>query len=425
MGREHRRLEPPRRGVLQSGHGGKHDGERATASRRTRPALAKLISASPNDGELFSLRALEAEQQLDFAAAEADWIRVRPATDKAAGQIALADYYHRQAQTGKELAALHAAAITPAFESERLRPATEQTAWKTFERAISLVDDHLLGYDAARTEFQSWVEKYPAEPAVYSRFVDYAVAHKQFGDAEQTAKQYSTAFPGDTIFPVRAQAQIEAARGSTQAALALYDRSFRALWPPELVKSYFDLLGKTGSLRRYLQDARRALESNTGGVNAAARIFYYWQQQGNLASAQHALMEYESRKQTAKSAWTADELVTLATLYESANNPDRAARCYYALYSLPAGTPAGAERALAGLTNLLFVSAGTEHPVRLIGSRVLSRHRPGRSIPGLSERRTIPDSELDRTPVEILRREPAGAALLSSRAGIRTGRALR
>src|ERR1700733_14344393 len=42
--------------------------------KETRPELTKLIDSTPADAELYSLRALEAEQQLDFAAAEADWV---------------------------------------------------------------------------------------------------------------------------------------------------------------------------------------------------------------------------------------------------------------------------------------------------------------------------------------------------------------
>ena len=41
--------------------------------KETRADLTKLINASPSDAELVSLRSLEAEQQLDFAAAETDW----------------------------------------------------------------------------------------------------------------------------------------------------------------------------------------------------------------------------------------------------------------------------------------------------------------------------------------------------------------
>ena len=48
---------------------------------------------------------------------------------------------------------------------------------------------------------------------------------------------------------------------------------------------------------------------------------------------------------------------TLAQLYEAANNPDRAARCYYALYSLANVSAADAERSLAALSRTLFTYA--------------------------------------------------------------------
>src|ERR1700753_3311624 len=49
----------------------------AVAFRRppgeTRPAFGDLIKTQPRNGELYSLRALEDEQQLDAVAAEQDW----------------------------------------------------------------------------------------------------------------------------------------------------------------------------------------------------------------------------------------------------------------------------------------------------------------------------------------------------------------
>ena len=51
--------------------------------KETRPELTKLIGAAPNDAELYSLRALEDEQQLNFTAAEDDWKKY---ADIAAGQ---------------------------------------------------------------------------------------------------------------------------------------------------------------------------------------------------------------------------------------------------------------------------------------------------------------------------------------------------
>jgi hypothetical protein len=60
--------------------------------KETRPELTKLIGATPNDSELYSLRALEDEQQLDFTAAEEDWKKyTEVASDKGAARLALAD----------------------------------------------------------------------------------------------------------------------------------------------------------------------------------------------------------------------------------------------------------------------------------------------------------------------------------------------
>jgi len=62
-----------------------------------RASLTQLIAAAPNDAELYALRARAAEEQLDAAAAEADWIeQAKLAADPGAGQLALADFYHRR-----------------------------------------------------------------------------------------------------------------------------------------------------------------------------------------------------------------------------------------------------------------------------------------------------------------------------------------
>jgi len=59
----------------------------------TVPALADLVQQHPHQADLYSLKALEEEQKLDFTAAEADWkLYLQNATDKAAAQLALADF---------------------------------------------------------------------------------------------------------------------------------------------------------------------------------------------------------------------------------------------------------------------------------------------------------------------------------------------
>jgi len=74
------------------------------------------------------------------------------------------------------------------------------------------------------------------------------------------------------------------------------------------------------------------------------------------------LLEYRQRKASQKSAFTAEELLTLAQLFEGVSNNDEAARSYYALYSVPGATAAMQEKALAGIANLLLTAP--EQPMR-------------------------------------------------------------
>ena len=88
------------------------------------------------------------------------------------------------------------------------------------------------------------------------------------------------------------------------------------------MKQYFDLLKQSNSLRAYLEKARAGVAANPTDLASAARIFHYWKQQGNSGAAERALAEFRQRKESKKSAWTAEELSTLAQLYEVSHNYD-------------------------------------------------------------------------------------------------------
>lgn len=327
-----------------------------------RAELTKLIAAAPADAELHALRARVSEEQLDFTAAEQDWLRFAElAPDKAAGQLALADFYHRRLRPDDELRALAAAAAQPTPPQESLQPASQQRSWRAFERAVALVEAQALPVETGLTQFRAWIARYPQERAAYQRFFDYALAHKRFDAASEVIAAHQKAFPEDAVFPVSARARIEESRGSVEQALAVYDRAFEPLWPPELVKEYFGLLERTRNLRRFLERARAALAANPNDLNAAVRIFYYYQQQGNLPAAQRTLVEFRSRRQARQAALTAEELWILARLFEATQQYEEAVRNYYDLYTL-AGSGADAERALAGIIRVLFTAP--EQPIR-------------------------------------------------------------
>ena len=72
-----------------------------------RKALGERIDRAPGDARLYMLRALEAENQLDFEAAEKDWWKYeKVAGDKLSAQLDLADFYKRRLQPVAEISVL-------------------------------------------------------------------------------------------------------------------------------------------------------------------------------------------------------------------------------------------------------------------------------------------------------------------------------
>jgi tetratricopeptide (TPR) repeat protein len=327
----------------------------------TVPALAELVRQHPQQADLYSLKALEEEQKLDFTAAEADWkLYLQSAPDKAAAQIALADFYHRRHRPQDEVNALSAAARMPSPASEKFTAPSEQRSWQDFQRIFQVIDAQALGQGVSVEQYRAWIARYPREAGLYGRYFEFLLGEKDFKAASGLIAEYHGKFPGDEVFPIRARALLAYRQGSIQEGLAIYEKNFQPLWPPELVRNYFDLLRETRSLRGFLDQARAALERNPDDLNAAARIFYYYQQQGNLAAAQQAITGYRVKKDARKAAWTPQELYTFARLLDDVHLYPEAARYYFALYnSSGADSP---EKALAGLAGILLEAP--EQPVR-------------------------------------------------------------
>jgi predicted Zn-dependent protease len=340
--------------------------------RETRPALSDLIKSQPRNADLYSLRALEDEQQLDFTAAESDWkAYVENSSDKISADVALADFYHHRLRPADEIKTLSLIANAPPLPAEKLTPPAEQRSWQVFERIFTGIQAQGMAKDVSIAQYRAWITRYPQEQSLYARYLQFLVAEKEYSAATQLVADYHKQFPNDEIFPVRAKAMVEYRRGSVHEGLSVYEQSFQPLWDPQLVKSYFDLLRDTQNLRKFRDDAHAALVKNPEDLNAAARIFYYYQQQGKTDAAQQAIADLRLHKETAKSPWTSQELYVCARLLEDIHAYPESARYYFALYNSK-DLPDAQETAIAGLTNLLLTAPET--PIRL-GSGELSMYR--------------------------------------------------
>ena len=331
-----------------------------------------MIKTQPHNAELYSLRALEDEQQLDAAAAESDWkAYVENSSDKVSAQLALADFYRRRSRPADEIKTLSLVAKAAPLDSEKLTVPTQQHSWLAFERIFGVIQAQGLPKETSIGQYRAWIARYPAQPSLYARFLQFLVAEKQYAAAGELIASYRKQFPDDQIFPVKAKAMLEYRRGSVREGLSVYEESFQPLWDPQLVKSYFDLLRDTQSLRKFRDDAHAALLANPEDLNATARIFYYYQQQGKIQGAEQAIAEFRLRKEAAKSPWTSQELYICARLLEDIHAYPESARYYFGLYS-SAGMADAQEKAIAGLTGLLL--SAPETPIR-IGSGELSMYR--------------------------------------------------
>jgi len=348
----------------------------AVAFRRppaeTRPALGDLIKNQPHNAELYSLRALEDEQQLDFKAAESDWkAYVENSSDKEIAQLALADFYHHRARPADEIKTLSMVASAPSISAEKLTPTAQQRSWQAFERIFGVVQAQGLPKDVSIAQYRSWIARYPAEASLYSRFLEFLIEQKEYSAAQKVIADYRKQFPNDQIFPVRVKATVEYRQGSVREGLAVYEQSFQPLWDPELVKSYFDLLRETQSLRKFRDDARAALVANPADLNATARLFYYYQQLGKTDVAQQMIADLRAHKESTKAAWSSQELFVCARLLEDIHSYPESTRYYFALYNTK-DLPNAQETAIAGLTGILLTAPET--PIRL-GTGELSMYR--------------------------------------------------
>jgi len=337
--------------------------------KEVRPELEKAAAAAPTNADLASLQALEDEQQLDFTAAETHWKKYAELNkDRSAGYFALADFYGRRLRPQEQVAALDEVAKQPADAQQKLLSPAEQTSWRAFTHIFDVIQAQALPAATSREQYKLWMARYPKESYVYSRYFNFLLEQKDFNAAQQFITDYTKAFPEDETFAVKARATLGYRQGAIEKGLAEYDRNFQPLWPAELVQNYFDLLKQTRSLKKFLDNTRAAVASRPSDLDPAARLFYYYQQQGRLDGAQLALSDFRARREAAKVPWKSSELYVLAKLSEGVQDDDEAARYYYALYNSQ-GDNEAPQKALAGIINVLLTAP--EQPIR-IGAADLS-----------------------------------------------------
>ncbi len=339
--------------------------------RETVPALTALQQGDKS-AALYSLRALEEEQALEFDAAERDWKTwTEEASDPVAEHLDLADFYDRRLKPQEELAALAFVGKAPAGAQERWTAVESQNSWLAWERSLKVAAQFNLPRAVVAGIYAEFVARYSQEQALYSRQLAFLLDGHDFSAASDLVARYRSAFPGERVFPVEAEAELAARRGSAEDGLAIYERSFEPLWPQELVKSYFALILTSGMQRHFADEWRAKVAADPADLKDAARLFYLYQQQGQIDSAKAVLVSYREKKDAAGAAWSAEELDVFSRFYASVQDVPEAARYNYAL-ATDRATPGAEEEGLVGLARILL--ANPDQPLR-VGAGNLALYR--------------------------------------------------
>jgi len=343
--------------------------------RPPRESVAEL-NKLPASTALYSLRAHQEEQALDFTVAESDWKAFAAASPD--NRIQLADFYQRRLAVKPEFATLLEVAGSPAPANEAFTAPAQQRSWQAFERALTLANNQSFDDATILALYKRWIARYPQEPTVYARAFTWALDRHRFPDAEAILAQYKTAFPTDQIFPIKATALLALKHGgpdAQQRALSVYDAAFQPLWPDALISSYFSLLSDTHNLRHFLADANARLQRNPDDLNALGRIFLYDRNQSHPDAALAALDQYRRSKEARKAPWTAAELDNLAQLTLAAHDAPDAARYDFALYSMAGTLPDGRVAKEIGLGNMISLLLSTPDQPITLGAGNLSMYR--------------------------------------------------
>jgi tetratricopeptide (TPR) repeat protein len=173
---------------------------------------------------------------------------------------------------------------------------------------------------------------------------------------------------------------LEFRRGNVDAALAVYDKAFQPMWPPELIQSYLSLLDQTHRQRAFVAEARTQLAAHPDGpaaLNALTRIFYYDQQAGRLQAAQQTLDAFRIAREARNGVWTPEDLSTLATLTTDTRSYAEAARYNFALASLDpaAKLPNREPAAQTGLSGLIHILLEAPDQPLALGAQNLTLYR--------------------------------------------------
>ena len=185
-------------------------------------------------------------------------------------------------------------------------------------------------------------QSFPSEPEARKLIHQELIKQKRTQELRAELQTFRRAFPSQVEYSFGLEAEILELEGLSDQARAFLDKNFQPLWPTFLIKRYYDLLKKDrNEWKRYISSLITRLSSNPEDADAVVRLFYAFQQDGNLNRALQILYEFHGFKEKIrmegrperKGTWSSTELYVWGNLFKQLGDFNEAARHFYGLYS--------------------------------------------------------------------------------------------
>lgn len=280
---------------------------------QARANLARLTVEHPDRVDILKKLA-EADEKLgSYAEAENGLIRLSGIDP--ASRYELADFYHRRGRYADECKVL----------SDILAGSQSTEKSTVFDRLFTLARTHDLK-EFRSTEFLRQTAADNAEVLdVLVRIVDGLSIEEEKEEALKTLRQARSLFPDRARDLLKREVELLTALGRADEAEPIYESAFDPFWTEDETDAFYSFLSDRDRLREYGWKLKDANRNDPANFRTAVRYAHY--RSHRYEDPNPILLKLEK----IKTAWTADELLSVARLLIRSGNGNAASRFLYTL----------------------------------------------------------------------------------------------
>lgn len=252
--------------------------------------------------------------------AEAEKLLIRLSEIDALKTDALAAFYHRRADFGKEAEVLRKLLFTTDVEQRA----------DVFERLIETARIHDLKAYLNADFYAEVVRENPSAHLIFETLIDNLVEEKNYAEALKFVRQAKAQFPERRNILLDKEIEILLETNQPKEAEMVYSAAFDPFWSDAEADKFYEFLSEHDRLREYGAELKAKFKKNPADFDAGIRLALY--QNHDYSYGNDEITPIITKIEAAKKIWTTGELITATRLLLRENDGATASRFLYTLY---------------------------------------------------------------------------------------------